>query len=368
MKKVLYRISLILLLICSSTIFFACQKTTVKGKLDTPYNIYFNKLGGDVLAVQISNVLHAENYVLYIDGNEFSSKNGYFEIEQISSSAKTYSFACKVTAKNYTDSDISKNYYYKNYNKLETPKLFITEELITWTGISNAEVYCLCINDKEIECTDTSYNLEKLTGYGKLNIKVKAINKTNEFYLDSDFSNEIIYDISKTIKEPTLIYLSDEKVIKIVSNNVGNNPSFCIKINDIEIITTEKQIDISEILKNEGYKVIIKCYEFYDSGVKSNYAECVIDNECVDIPILISLQNTSTGYKIVFSKPKDGYYHKIIIETNNKQYTFNTSTDSIEVNKECLNINSVIKIKACSINNLKDSDEASYNVSNLTQL
>ena len=372
MKKILNRLSLILILICSCTIFFAC-KSTAKTKLQTPYNIEFFVLG-DTLGVQVSNVLNAEEYVLYIDGHEFTSKNGYFEIDNISGSARKFCFSCKAVAKNYYDSNESTNFYYTNAITLETPKLFVTNEFLTWTGVSNAKSYNLFVNNKKIECTDTNYKLSNLTGYGKLNIKVQAINKTNDLYLDSDFSNEIIYDLSNTIKPPTLDYIEKEKKIKIISYNVGNNPSFCVKINDNVIITSNKEIDISNILKNESNRVTIVAYEFYDSGVKSDYStEIVINNYMIDNPILISLQNTINGYKLVFNDLKEGYYHHIVINTNNINYTFNTLTNFIEVSKEFLNNSSVLYIRTCSVHSTEyddkiNSDECKYNISNIMHL
>lgn len=369
MKNFINRLSLILIIICSCTIFFAC-KNTAKTKLQTPYNIEFIVLG-DTLGVQVANVLNAEEYILYVDGNEFTSKNGYFEIDNISGSARKFCFSCKAVAKNYYDSEVSKNFYYTNFVTLETPKLFITNEILTWSGVSNAKSYNLYVNEKCIECTDTSFKLSNLTGYGKLNIKVQAINKTNDLFLDSNFSNEIIYDISSTIKPPTLIYLEQEKKIKIISYNVGNNPSFFIKINDNEIITSNKEIDIQEILKTQGNKVTVVAYEFYDSGVKSDYStEITIYNYLIENPSLISVQNTENGYKLIFSNLKKGYYHHIIITTNNTDYTFNTATNYIEIDKECLNKNSVLKIRTCSIysTDYKDkinSDECTYNMSNI---
>lgn len=80
--------------------------------------------------------------------------------------------------------------------KLETPVISRNGNLVEWEAVENADGYIIFLNDAEKERVSSASYLFAETVVGTYSLKVAAVSD-NDLYLDSDASNEIIFEVSQ---------------------------------------------------------------------------------------------------------------------------------------------------------------------------
>ncbi len=164
--------------------------------LSTP-NIQIDE---DNYLISWNKIKHADYYVININGIDESTTT---ELKYDYSNLKTNDYVIKIKAKSnsydYGMSDYSNelNFSYVYEKTLDTPKIILNTNTLTWDEIENASSYVIYIDDEFVsEVTNCYYDLTNIE-YNKHKIKIKAKSNLDKYY-DSLFSNEITYKISNT--------------------------------------------------------------------------------------------------------------------------------------------------------------------------
>ena len=107
--------------------------------------------------------------------------------------------ACYISEKENASSEYSEPITWTCYLRLETPMLFIEDDIITWQEIDNASYYNVQIissNDTTLMQTQSaSFDLNNISG-GQYEIFVSAVSD-NEYYLESNLAESLNVDFSK---------------------------------------------------------------------------------------------------------------------------------------------------------------------------
>ncbi len=142
----------------------------------------------------------AKSYTLYINGTtEINFKNTETQYKLEITKDGIYKIKMKAIGdhKTYANSDYSNiityNYHANVDTKLDTPVISISKNTIIWETINNATEYKIYVDEALISTISTSYFT--LVGYDDdIEHTIKVIASCQPSYIDSDFSNEVVYN------------------------------------------------------------------------------------------------------------------------------------------------------------------------------
>lgn len=249
-------VSLLVVASVATTLFLVIfKKEPTKLILETPV-VDFQKDGNQKLLISKYNP-NATDYVFYIysgdhpdriyDYAPFTADDSqldryYLDVTNIFVDAKDYYFCCKLLGdgKKFENSKLSAIKKITNKKSILTPRLSLTDKMLSWTKIDNSVGYKLRINGVdqnniiESESVDISSYLMQ-TSAKELTFSVQSIGK--EFYYDSEFSNLVTYTKKYTLsKVEDLSFNSMNNTLSW--KKVENASSYEIIFNDDQVLTT----------------------------------------------------------------------------------------------------------------------------------
>lgn len=168
-------------------------------KLDAPEIT----LNGNIISW--NRVDEATSYTLYINGTtEINFKNNENQYELEITQDGIYKIKMKAIGdhKTYSDSDYSNiiTYTYKSSDKtkLDTPFITISKNTIIWETVNNATEYKVYVDGVLVSTISTPYYT--LVGYvDDKDHAIKVIASCWPAYIDSDYSNEVIYNSTQKL-------------------------------------------------------------------------------------------------------------------------------------------------------------------------
>ncbi|MDE6661054.1 MAG: hypothetical protein K2J93_04480, partial [Anaeroplasmataceae bacterium] len=235
---------------------------------------------------------------------------------------------------------------------LSAPTITISENVVSWEEVEHADSYIVNLNGTALEAQTTTNYTISATEAGEYTVKVKAISKNHDMYIDSDYSNSVTYSISK--KEPIALSIPTISLKdNIVSwEKVDYADTYIVNLNGTDLeAQTAKEYTITASEAGE-YVVKVKAISSdHNIYLDSDYSLTVIYIISKKEPIALSIPTISLKENIVFWEEvenADGYivnFNGIDLEAQTaKEYTISASEAG----------EYVIKVKAIS------SDHTAY--------
>lgn len=246
-----------------------------------------------------------------------------FKITKISGSFSGQ-FNLKINAIEYV-----KESSYKE--KLETPNISLSNKVVSWSSITNANSYDIYMNTIKVGNTaNTSFSISNFideTIGGSYNFFIKAISNDSENYVESDASNIVEYEVLQ-LNQPQVTNF-DPTNLNIIGDtlmwrSVENATSYTIFSNDTVLTTVGQnvtQVDLSNYLTlNNSYKMnVVANASGYLSSEKSLSVYYVVKQ--LEAPVL-SLNNFILSWLPIEDADNYDIYVDNVLYTNVSNTTF----------------------------------------------
>ena len=273
--------------------------------LSTPSDVTVVQEGNKIMCY-VANTINAENYVIYIDGEEaITSPNSNIDITALIVEPKQYTIDAKITNSDplFLDSElVSTDYTYAI--TLATPQITLNtngnEYKIEFANIPFATKYKYTINNEDYEydsftAEDAAISIditEEIVTAGSYVVKVKSYGSDNETYKPSEVST-LSFKVNIALSTPTLaelpldIVLADN-TLTVDWDAVPNAKYYQLVIdtdpaNTIYTTNTIYQCTLGDITDNSTIQVYANTNGYYDQSAPSivNYEFETLENPVV---------------------------------------------------------------------------------------
>ncbi|MDE7162230.1 MAG: hypothetical protein K2N65_05685, partial [Anaeroplasmataceae bacterium] len=275
MKKIIYAMLCLFIVFC----LVGCNDKKDNDKTEEPIQLKAPLLKIEGTKVTWTPILHADSYVVYDEfrggddiytyGLGTQTENSY---EIILMGKGTYTVKVQAISNDhtkYTDSELSEPVNYEctafGEMKLDAPVLTLTDNVVSWTAVSQADAYVVNVNGTDLESQTTlSYTITSTEAEENVVVKVKAIVYNQDLYdiENSDYSLPVTYEVVKPTPIPTPVELSAPSITlseNIVSwQGVDNADGYIVNLNGTDL---EEQTETTYTINpsEEGeYEVVVR--------------------------------------------------------------------------------------------------------------
>lgn len=153
-----------------------------------------------------SSISHSIRYDIYADGSlAGNTTSTSYDLSTLGLSVGSHTVYIKaIAASGYMDSANSNSVTWTKTQKLTTPNITISGNVVSWGAISNASSYMIVVDSEDnTDVTATSFDLSTLTledGSHTVQVYAKGVSP----YLDSNLSNSITYTVLSKWSTPTI--------------------------------------------------------------------------------------------------------------------------------------------------------------------
>lgn len=262
---------LVVIAIVATVLLVVLNKKTSKLKLETP-TVTLQIDGNEKLLVARYNP-NATQYIFYIyaDGDnpdqlynyapfqadENQLDKNYLDVTNVFVDAKDYYYCCQLIGdeKKFNNSNVSSPEKFTNKKSIFTPKLSLTDKILSWTTIPNSNGYKLKINGVEQRDVVTSQSIDissilARTSDKILSFSVKALGK--EYYYDSEYSNSVSFTKKYILSQVNNLLFNNQNNT-LVWDKVDNATKYEILLNNqITLFSFTNSFDFSDYLSDVG--------------------------------------------------------------------------------------------------------------------
>lgn len=162
----------------------------------------------DGTTVSWNAVENAGLYEVFVDGEKVSTQSETQYVVNFEDSAE-HIIQVRAISNNqlFSSSELSVEVTYsRSKTQLVVPVLVVTDSVVSWEEVQNAEQYEVYVND-ELVSTQSALTYE-FVEFGTYKVQVKAISKNSELYIDSSLSDPVTVVLSDLtdLSKPIYVY------------------------------------------------------------------------------------------------------------------------------------------------------------------
>lgn len=239
-------------------------------------------------------VENADGYEIYEDNVKIAeTAETSYTIEKTASGA--YSYTVKATSKNssYSASAFSNAAVYEfsaESGKLSAPILTLSENVLNWEPVDNANIYIIYENGEEIARQLTTSFTIIAAEEGEYRYTVKATSY-NANYADSDSSNEVVFEVTASYSEPVQLTAPDLSINgKILTwTAVDHATSYAVYENGYLVVSTKSlsyEINQSQLGVYRYVVIATSTNSAYLTSPESNTVEYTVSPAALQAPVV----------------------------------------------------------------------------------
>lgn len=138
------------------------------------------------------------------------------------------------------------NDLYYLFSTLASPSGYVQNGILYWSVVNGAVGYRLCINDEEIDCTDTQYDLSGRSG--RITYRLRALSDS-EWVLSSPYTAESAIALPVRLSAPQGVTLTGDR---LSWQSVRGAASYRIDIGGVTHEVTNANVDLGKIIQTDG--------------------------------------------------------------------------------------------------------------------
>ena len=224
---------------------YITEKTIVRG---SPTDLEKNEISTDYgykITYNLNDgILPEENKTIYgLFTADFTlnnpTKDGYEFIGWTGSNGTTPQITVTICTGSSSDLEFTANFALI----LETPETTLTDNIVSWNAIKNANSYSINVNGENVQATtDLNFNLLDIKEYchaGANVVKVQACNVSENNFAGSDYSESIYFNVSQLETPAVKINNFD-----VSWNSVADAKEYLVSIGAYSLTTTETNINL----------------------------------------------------------------------------------------------------------------------------